>query len=214
MNIFIADDHPVITQGLSGMLARQDDLEVCGTAASTDALFAELANVQPNLLFLDLNMPGEDYTRTINLLKEQYPWIKLIAYTQYETHDLIRTLFKAGVHGYLHKSSGPDEILEAVETVHQGERFISRRFRQSDNETIPSESPAAIVDDFRKRLGLSKREQQIVRLISRGLTSLNISKELFISKHTVETHRKNILRKLNLNSSKELVRFAVMQGLS
>ena len=214
MNIFIADDHPVITQGLSGMLARQDNLEVCGTAANTDALFEQLTSVQPNLLFLDLNMPGEDYTRTINLLKEKYPWIKLIAYTQYEAHDLIRNLFKAGVHGYLHKSSGPDEILQAVETVQQGERYISQKYRHTDNETVPSESPTGIVDDFRKRLGLSKREQQIVRLISRGHTSMVISKELFISKHTVETHRKNILRKLNLNSSKELVRFAVLQGLS
>ncbi len=210
MKVFVADDHPIVTFGVSGIIQQHSEMQLVGTAASSAELFEVLPQAKPHVLLLDLNMPGDDFSRNLQLLKEQFPWVKIIAYTQYSSPDLIRQLLREGVLGFLPKASTKEDLYEAVLTVFKGERYV----HNSVSFAAPGESAKpSFRDDFRKRLGLSKREQEILELISKGLTSNLIGKTLFISKHTVETHRKNILRKLDFNSSTELVRFAVQQGL-
>ena len=211
--VFVADDHPMVLAGLSHFFQRQSDIFFTGTAESFPQLYEALTEARPNVLVMDLNMPGDDYSHAITRIKAEFPWIKIVAYSQYEDADLVRNLRKLGAHGFLSKSVSSDELLRIVKTVQAGRReFPNPASMQVALAAV--ENNREITDDFKKRLNLSRREQQIVMLISRGLTSARISDELFISKHTVETHRKNILRKLNLNSSKELVRFAVIQGLA
>lgn len=210
MKVFVADDHPIVTFGVSGIIQQNSEMQLVGTAASSAELFEALPQAKPHILLLDLNMPGDDFSRNLQLLKEQFPWIKIIAYTQYSSPDLIRQLLREGVNGFLPKASTKEDLYEAILTVFKGERYV----HTSVSFAAPGESAKpSFRDDFRKRLGLSKREQEILELISKGLTSNLIGQTLFISKHTVETHRKNILRKLDFNSSTELVRFAVQQGL-
>lgn len=210
MKVFVADDHPIVTFGVSAIIQQNTEMQLVGTAASSAELFDALLLAKPHVLLLDLNMPGDDFSRNLQLLKEQFPWVKIIAYTQYSSPDLIRQLLREGVLGFLPKASTKEDLYEAILTVFKGERYV----HTSVSFAAPGESAKpSFRDDFRKRLGLSKREQEILELISKGLTSNLIGKTLFISKHTVETHRKNILRKLDFNSSTELVRFAVQQGL-
>jgi DNA-binding NarL/FixJ family response regulator len=194
------------------LLSKHKEVDVVGTALSSEELFSELPRTRPTVLILDLHMPGTDFYENIAWVKANAPWVKIIAYSGYYTTELVRSLLAEGVSGYVAKTARPDELLEAISTILDGETFVAPP-AHSKSDTCPETNHPELQDDFRKRLSLSKREQEVLVLISKGLSSLNIGKTLYISKHTVETHRKNILRKLDFNSSTELVRFAVQNGL-
>ncbi|MCU0346622.1 MAG: response regulator transcription factor [Saprospiraceae bacterium] len=213
IKVFIADDHPIVLQGVSCVLSNNPAFQVVGTAASGDELSRKLLHAKPNVLLLDLNMPGKDFYENINWVKTNAPSVKILAYTSYHTTDLVRSLIHDGAAGYLPKTATPAEIAEAIQCVSQGEIHVTMVAHAQSDATPVTEHAASLPDDFRKRLGLSRREQEILVLISRGLSSQRIGQTLYISKHTVETHRKNILRKLDFNSSTELVKFAVQQRL-
>lgn len=213
IKVFIADDHPVVAYGVKCMLAKHEEIKIVGTALSGDEIQQKLPEALPNVLLLDLNMPGKDFYENIAWVKRHAPWVKILAYSGYYSPELVRSLLHEGAKGYVYKSASPEELLQAILTVSQGEIFVSSMaYAHSDNSPNPDSHPA-LQDDFRKRLGLSRREQEVLVLISRGLSSQRIGQKLYISKYTVETHRKNILRKLDFNSSTELVKFAVQHGL-
>jgi DNA-binding NarL/FixJ family response regulator len=212
ITVFIADDHPVVVAGLASIFQDEPGFTLLGSANSSDQLFNCLPQVRPQVLLLDLNMAGQDYTRNIEQLRREYPWVKILVFSGYQSYDLSKSLIELGAQGYLHKSAAPEAIIEAIKDVHNGE-ICCQPVRKAPTPKSQSASTLALTDDFQKRLSLSKREQEILVLISKGLTSQRIGKALFISKYTVETHRKNILRKLDFNSSTELVKFAITQGL-
>lgn len=195
------------------MLSKIPEFEVVGTAGSGDEMSQTLLNARPNVLLLDLNMPGKDFYENIAWVKRHAPWVKILPYSTYYSPELVRSLVHEGAMGFLSKSATPAEIVEAVQMVYQGESYISPVANTHSDASPGPSSQFDMPDDFKKRLGLSRREQEILVLISRGLSSQRIGQTLYISKHTVETHRKNILRKLDFNSSTELVKFAVQHGL-
>ncbi len=212
IKVFIADDHPIVLQGVSCVLSNRPEFLVVGTASCGDELSKKMLLAKPNVLLLDLNMPGKDFYENISWVKSNAPWVKILAYTSYHTTDLVRSLIHGGVAGYLPKTATPAEMSEAIQNVFAGEIHVTM-VAHAQTDATPITEHASLADDFRKRLCLSRREQEILVLISRGLSSQRIGQTLYISKHTVETHRKNILRKLDFNSSTELVKFAVQQRL-
>ena len=212
IKIFIADDHPVIAHGVKCMVANQVQMTVVGTATSANEMFKLLPSSRPTILLLDLNMPGSDFYENIIWTKKEVPWVKIIIFSGYYAPDLVKSLLQSGVKGYVAKESRPEDLIEAIITVSEGSTYTAPpAYAQTDN--VCQQDQSGLHDDFRKRLSLSRREQEILELISKGLSSQGIGKTLYISKHTVETHRKNILRKLDFNTSTELVKFAVQQGL-
>ena len=212
--VFIADDHPIVAIGLKSILEKIPDVTFAGHAGNSDELFHALPDVRPDIVFLDLNMPGNDFYRNIDQIARDHPRVRIIIFTGYDAPDLVKSLFEAGAHGFLLKTATPGEIHKALETVCAGNNYSHVRDRSSQPPSDVKPGPTELLkDNFRKRLRLSRREQEILVLISKGLTSQLIGNRLFISKYTVETHRKNILRKLELNSSTELVKFAIQQGL-
>ena len=211
IRVFATDDHPIVTAGLSFVFQNDTTCQLVGIANSQTEMLQKLASANPHVLLLDLHIPGTDFYDNILQAKRLCPWIKILIYTSYYGPDLAKSLRKEGIVGCLLKGAMPSEIIKAVEQVIKGEIYIPTiRSTPFDKDGMPS---LKAQDDFRKRLSLSRREQEILGLISSGLTSQIISEKLFISKHTVETHRKNILRKLDFSSSTELVKFAVQQGL-
>ena len=211
IKVFIADDHPVIVQGVKCMLTDESNITIVGVAHSGMELQNLLPKSRPTILLLDINMPGADFYENIAWVKKEAPWVGIIVFSEYYAPDLIKSLFQAGVKGYLSKESTAKDLSEAIHTVVGGNTFMASPGNIQFENGQPSQPK--LKDDFRKRLSLSRREQEILELISKGLSSQGIGKTLFISKHTVETHRKNILRKLDFNTSTELVKFAVQQGL-
>ena len=214
ITVLIADDHPLLCLGVETLLKREANLEYVGKAASSEDLFEVLPETTPDVLLLDLNMPGADYTRNIERLKTEYPKVRILVYSGYNGQDITKSLLERGVAGYLPKSANPDIVIEGIKAVvASNSPFVHREKKKLPKKTKRISSSILLTDNFQKRMALSKREQEILVLISKGLTSQRIGNTLFISKYTVETHRKNILRKLELNSSTELVKFAIQQGL-
>ena len=213
VRLAVVDDHPIVVAGLQALLANQDGINLVATAPSLQ----DLTDTWPTMydvIFLDLNIPGESYKDNIEQLKTKYPKAHLVAYTSYNYPDLVRETLKLGCSGYLLKQISREEIVKAIHTVMAGERYVGTDITLARNSRARRKPDSAeLKDDFQKRLLLSKREKEILNLISKGFTSQHIADELFISRYTVETHRKNILRKLNFNTSTELVKFAVLQGL-
>lgn len=213
ITVLIADDHPMLCLGVETLLKREADLDYVGKAGSSEELFEILPEASPDVLLLDLNMPGADYTRNIERLCKEYPKLRILVYSGYNGQDITKSLLESGVDGYLSKGTSGDLLIEGIKAVADGRNFVREEKKKLPKKAKRISSSILLTDNFQKRMCLSKREQEILVLISKGLTSQRIGNTLYISKYTVETHRKNILRKLELNSSTELVKFAIQQGL-
>ena len=210
LKVFITDDHPVVLEGLKTFLTKTSGFKLVGTATSAGQMFELLPEAKPHLLLLDLNLPGTDFYNNIKWVKDHAPWVKIVVFSEYHNKELVRSLFHEGIAGFISKTAQPSEITKALKEGYEGEAIVVEPVQQKPANPA---NEALFRDSFKKRLTLSRREQEILSLISRGLSSQRIGQTLFISKHTVETHRKNILRKLDFNTSTELVKFAVQHGL-
>ncbi len=211
IKIFILDDHPVVTSGLAYFFTKKPEFDIVGTASSFDELKVSLPQKRPHILLLELRIPGSDFLEIISWVNIQSPWVKVIIFSAYYSPDLVKTLSKIKVSGYVHKSANLSEITKAIAAVNQGDKHFATLTHHYNG--FHSSYESRIPDDFQKRLQLSKRELEVLVLICQGNSSVQIGKSLFISRHTVETHRKNIFRKLDVNSSTELVKFAYQHGL-
>ena len=209
IRIAVVDDHPIVIAGLSAMFTNDDVIEVAATAPSVEALMQSLRGTA-DILLLDLNIPGEKYGDNIAAIKKRWPRTRIAAYTSYEGIDLVREMIKLGCSGYLLKKDSRESMREGLQNIMAGKSHVSLLRKE-----IPKRNAApAMRDSFQKVLLLSKREREVLFHLCKGLTSQQMADALFISRYTVETHRKNILRKLGFSSSTELVKFAVEQGLA
>ncbi|MEM9990950.1 MAG: response regulator transcription factor [Bacteroidota bacterium] len=211
ISLALLDKHPVVGWGVQAMLAEQGAIELVHHALRAQELFDFYKKNNTELLLLDLNLPDMDHKDMVKNLRQQLPATKIMAFTAYNNSSLVKTVLRLGLDGYLLKSCTPEMFRNALHELYTCDEVYVGEGVQLNNTM--SKPPKELKDSFQKRLSLSKREKEILGLISQGYTSQSISEALFISKYTVETHRKNILRKLNFNSSTELVRFAVQQGL-
>lgn len=213
IRLAVVDDHPIVVAGLKALLQDVDGINLTASATSYGKLH-ETWSSNIDVIFLDLNIPGESYIDNINKAKLKFPKAKIAAYTSYGNPNLAKEILNLGCQGFLLKQISKEEIIKAIYAINDGERYVDHEVSFARIEPKSStENNSELKDDFQKRLSLSKREKQILLLISQGYTSKHIAEQLFISRYTVETHRKNILRKLNFNTSTELVKFAVLQGL-
>ncbi len=209
--VALVDDHPIVAVGVKGMLSKDSRIQFVHHAFCGEDILEYLSQYTVDLLLLDLNLPDFDFLDLIKAVQNIVSSTKIIAYTAYNDCQLVKNVLQAGVDGYLLKTTAPDQFRKAINYVlTQKDVFIGEGVQINGSKIS---NPKKLKDDFQKSLSLSKREKEILELISQGYTSSTISQALFISKYTVETHRKNILRKLNFNSSTELVKFAVQQGL-
>ena len=213
IRVFVVDDHPIVLTGVEALLKDQPNITFIGGSTSCQEGLVKVHPARTDVLILDLNIPGEDFRNNIARFKEHCPKAKILIFSAYYSEDLLKSLRKEGIAGFVHKNAAPGDLLDGILQVAQGEFYLCVARSIPQGVQVNGSSRSVLKDDFRKRLLLSRREEEILKLISRGLTSQHIGNMLYISKHTVETHRKNILRKLNFNSSMELVKFAVQQGL-
>lgn len=210
INVMITDDHRMFTDALSGFFTPESGICFTGSAGDGDELMNLLQTCQPDVILLDINMPGMNGITATGLIRKKYPKIKILILTMYRTREFILNLYKLGVDGYLLKNTGKDELLLAIKTVHNGGTY----FDDEINNTILRDDHYCRPDHFTE-LGItfSKRETEIVRLLADGLSTQEVADKLFLSYHTIETHRKNLLNKLNLRNTAELVKYAAHLGL-
>ena len=211
IKIIAADDHPIVIDGLKLSLQDNTDITFIGDAYSETQLYSILQQCSPDILILDLNIKGDNSLSYLDQIYAIRPQIKIIIFSSYDTPSLIRSSLKTKINGYLLKDTPKEELIEAIYKVNSGERYISKNIKLENLDADNSNS--FLIDDFLKKNNLSQRELEVIQWIVKGLTSDDIATQLFISKHTVQSHRKNILRKLSLHNKADIVKFAYENNL-
>jgi DNA-binding NarL/FixJ family response regulator len=203
IKLFIADDHQILLDGLLTMFKGVDKIDVVATASNGEEVLRDLVSLEVDVLLMDIQMPVKDGYATAKVVKEKYPKIRIIILSMHNEKIYIERMYSAGIHGYLLKSAGKEEIIQAIEKVSNGEKYFS------------SEVTAAILDQKTNSSTsitsseLTKREREILSHIASGLTNPEIADKLFLSPATIKTHRKNIMRKLDVNNTASLVKYAL-----
>ena len=204
IRIAIADDHKVFREGLAALLAGNKTVAVMAQANNGKQVLEILKDQSVDVLLLDIEMPKMDGFDTILEIKKRAIDLKILVLTMHSSPQFVRNILRAGAHGYLPKDIGKTTLLEAIDTVYRTGKYHSA-------ETIK-----IIMEDLRDdthSTEISPREKEVVRLIADGHTTQEIADELYLSKHTIESHRKNILLKLGLKNSAGLVKYAIHSGL-
>ena len=203
IRILLVDDHPVVRHGLRGMLENESGLAVVGEAGS-GAEGLELAlTEQPDIVLMDLRMPGGDGVEATGRILARLPATKVVVLTTYESdRDILRAI-EAGASGYLLKDASPAELAEAVRAAARGETVLAPSVASTLVRQVRSPAPPA----------LSAREAQVLRLVARGLTNADIGRELFISEATVKTHLLRTFSKLDVDDRTAAVTKAMSHGL-
>lgn len=218
VNVVIADDHQLFITGLKSMLTDVGEYEINLTDIANDGeeLIAILKRNVPDLLILDLNMPEKDGLDVLETIRDQYENLKILALTMYDESKIVKSAFKSGVDGYVLKSSGKEELVKAITEVLDGRTFLGKGVSLNSiasKASRKSDSAYQFEDKFIKKSNLTKREFEILRLISLALSNKEIAKELFISDQTVSVHRKNIMRKLGVSNTAGLIKIAYDNSL-
>lgn len=216
IQVLLADDHAVLRAGLRALLNGQPDMEVVGEAADGEEALRVAERVRPDIVLMDITMPGMDGLEATRQLKRRQPHVRVIMLTMHEDEEFLRQVLAAGGSGYLLKKAAESELLSAIRAVHRGEAFIypsltrvliEGYLRQADERGRKKEPVPPAPGN------LTAREVEVLRLIAQGYTNQQIADQLVISVKTVETHKAHIMEKLSLRSRVELVRYAMQHGL-
>jgi len=202
IRLVIAEDHQAFTDGIAAYLEYDDNIKLIDTVQDGKALLKTVKRLKPDVIITDLRMPKLDGLEATKLLKQDFPKIKIIALTMFDRIETVQNAFKAGVSGYVLKNSGLQIMKDAIKTVLKGKNYYDPNLTSSFLEN------KATTETSGKSL-LSKREKEVLYLISKGHSSVKIAEKLFISKTTVDTHRKNMCRKLGINGNNALLQYAI-----
>jgi DNA-binding NarL/FixJ family response regulator len=199
----IIDDHPLVADGIQMMLKDVDYLCVVATVKTAAGAIQFLDNNEPEIILLDINLPDMDGLHLCNLIREKNKYSKIIVLTSANDSSIITQMLHLGANGYLLKNMERDEFLEAINKVLEGKIFLSTAANEKVLEQFSSVSTALY-----GLPALTRREKEILELLNDGLNGPRIAEKLFISALTVETHRKNLMQKLNVNSTQQLLKSA------
>jgi DNA-binding NarL/FixJ family response regulator len=207
IKVFIADDHPLILQGIEQLLSRNgDEIELLGSFEDGASLLQQLPWQQPDVILLDIQMPGRDGYNLCKFISDNYPDVPILALTNNEHIESVRHIISLGARGYLLKTSPPSMLIEAIKTVSRNQEFIDPALHtRLVNFSLRSNMPVAIK--------LTRREKEILQLMATNHTSKDIAEKLFLSKRTVDNHRFNLLAKLDVKNAPALVKKAIELGL-
>lgn len=208
VRILIADDHGVLRDGLRALLDAEPDMVVVGEAADGEETVRQTLALQPDVVLLDMSMPGPGGEAVIRALGEQAPGVRVLVLTLHEDVALLQGTFRAGAVGYVIKRAIGSELIEAIRAVAGGQVYIHPSLLHDLVAGRQNPEPVAAVPVE----PLTPRERLVLRHIAHGYTNRQIAKKLMLSVRTVETHRANLRAKLNLRSRAELVRYALEQG--
>jgi two-component system nitrate/nitrite response regulator NarL len=206
VRIIIADDHRVFIEGLKALL-KEAGFTIVADAENGEELIRQVKIHTPDVVLTDIQMPGMDGIKATAEIKKGFPQVKIIALTMLLESPSIKKMLEAGASGYLVKTTSKEELIQAIKTIASGEKYFSKEvtLQLMNNFSEKSKTNTANI--------LTKREKEILVLITQGLTDKEIAEKVFLSPLTVTTHRKNILSKLGLKNKVELTRFAMENHL-
>ena len=207
IRIFIADDHPIVRQGLRRIVEADPGLVISGEAGDAAALLSALETAATDLVLLDVSMPGGPFLDNLRALRERHPTIRVLVLSVHPEDQWAVRALRAGASGYLTKDHSPDQLIEAIRRVYRGGKYVSPTL---------AEQLATQLDGGGQRAPhelLSDREFEVMRRLGSGLTVTQIASELALSAKTVSTYRTRILEKMGVDTNADLVRYAARHGL-
>ena len=208
IKIFITDDHQIMLDGLKSILVCEPTFEIVGEALNGVETLKKLETITPDVLLMDLIMPRMDGLETTKHIRKRYPHIKIIILTTNDEGSIITSISKQGASGFLLKNTSSDVLINSIHQVYKGKKILSSDLTQKilhQLNTPPSPS--------KTKLKLTKREKDVLKLIAKEKTTAEIASQLFISTHTVISHRRNLLVKFDVKTSVGLVKKALESGI-
>lgn len=211
IRLLLVDDHAVVRSGLRMLLASESDVEIVGEAGSGSEAVVAAASARPDVILMDIGLPDMTGIEATRVVKSGFPEIAIVALTIHEDEEYFFRMLDAGASGYVPKRAAPEELLTAIRAAASGEvylypslaKLLVKDYLSQERET----ANRSTLD------GLTEREQEVLSLLAEGQNNAEIASALVISPKTVERHRENIMRKLNLHSRAELVRYAIRKGI-
>ncbi len=210
IKLLLADDHAVVRSGLRMLLSAQPDMEIIAEAETGVETVAKTQEFRPDVVLMDVEMPEMNGIEATRRIKQSVPETAVLALTMYEDEQYFFEMLKAGASGYVPKRAAPDELVNAIRTVSQGEVFLYPTLAARLVNDYLNRDETAVSDPEED---LTPREREVLIQIAEGLTNPEIAEILTISVKTVDRHRENIMRKLNLHSRVDLVKYAIRKGL-
>jgi DNA-binding NarL/FixJ family response regulator len=218
IKVFHLEDYQIIRDGVRLLLSQDEKINFVGDAQEAAEMFKVLESREVDVLLLDIYLDGMKEIRTIDgfevckILKVKYPTIRVIAHSVYDDADRVARIMNSGALGFVSKKAGYEELIEAIKIVHSGEKYIcretSKRLKNLNEFLSGIEDTLKSKDEF-----FSRREKEVLELLSKGLSSREISKRLFITEKTVESHRKHLVEKAEVKNTVELIAYASARGL-
>ncbi|MCD4834147.1 MAG: response regulator transcription factor [Bacteroidales bacterium] len=212
IKIVLVDDHQMFRDGVKSVLSDEDNIEVIGEIGNGNDLYEVLKSIKPDVIITDISMPEISGIDIAKYVSENYPEIKILILSMHSNEEFITKALSAGANGYLPKDTSMNELLEAINTIYTGDNYFNKEISDTILKSIINKSKSA--KENAKNETLTKREKEIVNLVVDGLANKEIADKLFISVRTVDSHKNNIMQKLNLKSSVELVKYAIKNNLA
>jgi two-component system response regulator NreC len=211
IRLLLVDDHEVVRTGLRMLLESQADMIIVGEASTGGQAIDLTGKLAPQVVLMDITLPDISGIEVTRILRGQFPEIAIVALTIHEDEQYFFEMLKAGATGYVPKRAAPEDLISAIEAAGRGEVYLYPSLAKA---LVSDFLLRAIEEPDQSRMNeLTEREQEVLGLLAEGLTNEQIADKLVISKHTVARHRENLMRKLNLHSRGELVKYAIRKGL-
>ena len=205
IRVFIVDDHPVVIEGIHSLLINEKDIEWVGQAMNAQSCLGYFINNTADVVLMDISMPGMDGVELCPIMKERYPNVFILGLSTFNQGLYIKKMMENGASGYILKNSSKEELIEAIHVVSDGDIYFSSEAGQALSDYQRSSKKELPV--------LTAREKEILELIAEGYTNPQIAEKIYLSQFTVDSHRKNLLAKLNVKNTATLIKLAVEHKL-
>jgi DNA-binding NarL/FixJ family response regulator len=209
IRVVLADDHGLLRDALKSMLQEEHDIEVVGTAATGREAIELARELQPEVVMLDIGMPELNGIEATARLVARDPSIKVIGISTYADKRFVTGMLRAGAMGYVSKTSAATELIKAIRSVVKGQRYLCPMISEQVMDSIAQPASGTA-----KHPTLSRREREVLQLVAEGFRTSEIAVRMHVAEATVEVHRRNIMRKLELHSVAELTKYAIREGLT
>jgi DNA-binding NarL/FixJ family response regulator len=213
IKIFLVDDHRLVRRGIKSLLNKYYDFEIIGEADSGEEALEKIQENMPEIILMDVSLPGMNGFETVTKIKELFPKIKALFLSMHDEAEYIIRSIKSGGDGYILKSAESDELINAIRNIISGEKYYSGEIAKIIFNNYNFETSQPKIAKNEKCIALTQREKEILRLVSDGYSAKEIAEMLFISPRTVETHRLRIMQKLEAHNTAELIKLAVLYKL-
>jgi two-component system response regulator NreC len=210
IHLLLVDDHEIVRAGLRMLFSAEPEVEIIGEASSGEEAVAAVPNLAPDVVLMDVGMPGMGGVEATRRIKASHPQVAVLALTMHEDEEYFFEMLAAGASGYVPKRAAPDDLMSAIRIVRQGDVYIYPSLARLLVKDFLHRSEASAPE---AREELTPREQEVLTYIAEGYSNREIADALVISVKTVDRHRENLMRKLQLHNRVELVKYAIEKGL-